>query len=102
MRISDWSSDVCSSDLNAFSPNADGQNDVLQVKDENCDYPSFSLQIFDRWGNKVFETFDMKTSWNGKNKNNQELDPGVYVFKCVYSTAVEESKTMAGNVSLVR
>ena len=42
---------------NAFSPNGDGLNDVLHVK-SNCDISSFSFKIFDRWGEKVFESAD--------------------------------------------
>ena len=49
---------------NAFSPNADGQNDILYVKSNIVDIMTF--RIFNRWGEKVFETnsFDQGMGWN--------------------------------------
>src|SRR5207249_4521362 len=51
---------------NAFSPNGDGQNDILFVR-ANCT-KELSFTIYDRWGNKVFETSDVVTGWDGKYK----------------------------------
>lgn len=40
----------------AFSPNKDGSNDIFRVKNTNLS--QFQLQVFNRWGEKVFETTD--------------------------------------------
>ncbi len=40
----------------AFSPNGDGQNDVLYVRGDCIN--TLDFKVFDRWGNKVFETKD--------------------------------------------
>src|SRR5581483_11889855 len=48
---------------NAFSPNGDGQNDILYVRD-NC-ILTMDFTIYDRWGNKVFESKNQSTGWDG-------------------------------------
>ena len=47
-----------------LSPNGDGINDVIQVHGRGIDY--ISLKIFDRIGEKVFETSDPSKAWDGK------------------------------------
>ncbi len=47
----------------AFSPNGDGRNDVLYARGGGV--KSFTLAIYNRWGQKVFETNDLKKGWDG-------------------------------------
>jgi len=58
---------------NAFSPNDDGINDVFIPKGINIDEDRYTMQIFDRWGMKVFETSDLYEAWDGK-VNGQVID----------------------------
>jgi len=48
---------------NVFSPNGDGLNESFSIK--NRGYKNLNLLIFNRWGNKLFETTDPATGWNG-------------------------------------
>ncbi len=83
----------------AFSPNGDGQNDVLYVRGD-C-IKSMNFEIFDRWGNKVFETTDKYTGWNGEYRG-QAMNTGSYVY---YINATNYDGTTfikKGNVELVR
>lgn len=50
---------------NAFSPNGDGQNDLWQVYEDYGCLKNISLHIFNRYGNKVFESRDYRNNWNG-------------------------------------
>lgn len=50
---------------NSFSPNNDGVNDVLAVVGNAIDPASYHLMIFDRWGEKVFESVDLNKVWEG-------------------------------------
>jgi len=87
---------------NAFSPNGDGQNDVLYIetKNINCiEYMSFN--IYDRWGNKVFDTTDITVSWDGKYKNRQ-LDPAVFVYWLQATFTDGTSINKKGNVTLIK
>ena len=54
---------------NAFTPDGDGYNDILRVEGTNITEMVF--MIFDRWGQKVFETNDQSIGWDGSFKGKQ-------------------------------
>lgn len=86
---------------NAFSPNGDGQNDVLYVK--GFCIQTFSLEIYDRWGNKVFETTDITRGWNGSYQNSgKELNTDVFVYSLQAILMDGTSIAKKGNISLIR
>ncbi len=62
----------------AFTPNADGKNDVLKALPVGIKkFNRFS--VYNRWGQNIFTTTDERKGWNGK--INGELQPtGVYVW----------------------
>lgn len=73
---------------NAFSPNQDGNNDDFQIffNTEVCGIlEDFQLQVFDRWGGKVFETEEINFRWNGR-KNEQLVQPGAYFWRMAYTS----------------
>lgn len=49
---------------NEFSPNGDGVNDYFKIDCIN-QYPNNTLQVYNRWGNIVFETRSYKNDWDG-------------------------------------
>jgi gliding motility-associated-like protein len=51
---------------NAFSPNGDGMNDVLKVKEGYRSIVSFKATVFTRWGKKVYEWTDLDGGWDGR------------------------------------
>jgi gliding motility-associated-like protein len=65
---------ACNKDMvyipNAFTPNGDGINDIFRVRSENL--LSGTLMVFDRWGNKVFESADLTQGWDGAYKGKQQ------------------------------
>lgn len=84
---------------NAFSPNGDDNNDELLVRGENL--TSIELSIFDRWGEKVFETNDQSEGWDGRYKGIL-VEPAVFVYKlkatCLGGIVYEEE----GNITVIR
>lgn len=84
----------------AFTPNGDGLNDVFKST-SYCNFSGFSLQIFNRWGEKVFESHNSNTGWDGTYLGSKMLS-GVYVYFISYSTASHVSKTAKGTVALIR
>ena len=50
----------------AFSPNSDGVNDLFNMMKNSI--KSYSLKIYNRWGELVFETNDLNNSWDGTYK----------------------------------
>ena len=84
---------------NIFSPNGDGQNDVLYVR--GMGISSFSFVIYDRWGEKVFESSDATNGWDGRFKGKEMLsDVYVYYLKAVMTDGTTVEKK--GDISLVR
>lgn len=63
---------------NAFTPNNDGLNDTFGAIGEGI--TEFNIQIYNRWGELIFESNDMKTQWDG-NYHNEIAPMGVYVYK---------------------
>jgi gliding motility-associated-like protein len=61
----------------AFTPDGDGLNDVLQVEGNDISPDNFHLQVFDRWGAKIFDTTDPHQGWDGK-MNGKVVKNGVY------------------------
>lgn len=84
---------------NAFSPNDDGVNDKLYVRGK-C-LANFTFQIFNRWGEKVFETSRQDVGWDG-NFNEEPMNTGVFVFRLQGTTINNEPFDMKGNVTLIR
>jgi gliding motility-associated-like protein len=63
---------------NVFSPNSDGHNDLFNIEVSNT--TNFHLIIFNRWGQKLFETFDPDEGWNGKTKSGKDVPDGTYYY----------------------
>jgi len=84
---------------NVFSPNGDGFNDVLRVRGKGIEDLQFI--VFNRWGEKVFETTDINSGWDGTFKGEpMNLSVFVYVLKGKYKNGklIDER----GNVTLMR
>lgn len=85
---------------NAFIPDNDGLNDVFGPVASNLRY--FELQVFNRWGEMIFETTDLNKGWDGTYKG-IEVQPGVYTYTLIYRFQGEqENKTVYGHVTLIR
>ncbi|TVR75921.1 MAG: hypothetical protein EA409_13975 [Saprospirales bacterium] len=90
---------------NAFSPNSDGVNDLFQPYfDPFIEIIEYSLIVMDRWGNKVFESFDPEQAWDGNIKAHK-ADSNLFLWllqaEVIYC---RESHTliMVGEVNLLR
>jgi gliding motility-associated-like protein len=62
---------------NIFSPNADGNNDVLYVRGQG--FRSMSFMVYDRWGERVFESTDKNIGWDGTFRG-KKMNPAVFVY----------------------
>jgi gliding motility-associated-like protein len=59
--------------------------------------------IFDRWGNKVFESENPNDGWNGNHNNNgAPMNMGTYVWYLKATLHDGTSIEKKGNVTLVR
>lgn len=89
------------SNVNAFSPNGDGVNDEFKPFSSSSCFTSYSLVIFNRWGQKLFESINPAKGWNGT-LNDNPLPVGVYYYVLIYETATGIKKQFSSYVSLLR
>jgi gliding motility-associated-like protein len=94
--------DTCIKLPNAFTPNMDGKNDEFKPI-VICPVSNYHLSIYNRWGQRIFETTDPNGSWTGLNDMGIMADNGAYVYVLDYrSGATGHSKRHKGQVLLLR
>lgn len=89
---------------NAFTPNGDGENDLLKVRfpDDNFIHYEYIFRVYNRWGEKVWETNQLGTQgWDGTFQG-RDCDPAVfdYYLEVLCPGGAEYFKK--GNVTLIR
>ena len=84
---------------NSFTPNNDGKNDFFNILNAH-NLQDYYLTIYNRWGEKVFETNNYTVGWNGFYKE-LPANPDVYVWYCQFKT-LNAIRKMKGNVILIR
>jgi gliding motility-associated-like protein len=66
---------------NAFSPNGDGNNDDFIGIGFTENIIEYKMEIWNRWGQKLFKTTDMEEAWSGSPYNNgNTVQDGTYVY----------------------
>lgn len=83
----------------AFSPNKDGENDILYVRSAIVEKMLF--RVFDRWGELVFESTKPEMGWDGTFKG-KALDPDVYDYYLKATCFDGQESLIKGNVTLLR
>ena len=84
---------------NAFSPNGDGLNDTFHPVGNEV--PDYSMNIFNRWGELLYETTSMEPGWDGTYKG-KLCEPDTYVYIVIYKNLQGEATKMKGHVVLTR
>ena len=87
---------------NAFSPNGDGNNDYFQMFGNLAGIHSIEIKIFNRWGEKVFESENPDFKWDGTYKGVLQ-NPCVFVYemKIVFQDG-HSDELRKGSITLVR
>ena len=86
---------------NAFSPNDDNENEVFKAYVNPVCVTEFKLVIYNRWGEKVFETEDVTKYWDGYFRG-VVSNTAVYAYYCKATFTNGNKIDKKGNVSLVR
>lgn len=86
---------------NTFSPNDDQTNDTWVIEGIEL-YPDAQLNIYDRWGQQVFQStgYSEETAWDGTSKRGAKLTSGTYYFVLELNDANEQ--VFNGYISLIR
>lgn len=81
VRVVDIPNDVWLPD--AFTPNGDGRNDLFHVITDNPNIQVVNLDVFNRWGQRVFRSNLNNDGWNGT-FNGRQCDGGTYFWQLRY------------------
>ncbi|NNE27583.1 MAG: PKD domain-containing protein [Saprospiraceae bacterium] len=88
---------------NAFTPDNNGTNDEFLGNGYYDGISDYTMEIWNRWGEKIFETDDPTEGWNGQyNNSGQALPQGVYIYHIMYSGPRGEREIKKGQVTLLR
>jgi gliding motility-associated-like protein len=83
----------------AFSPNADGKNDIIYVRGDYL--TSVEFVIFNRWGEQVFSTTDKTIGWDGKHRG-EPVCPDVYGYYVKGVCQQGEKFFKKGNITVLK
>lgn len=81
----------------AFSPNGDGLNEVFNIQGFGIPESEFTLRIYNRWGELIYETKSVENGWDGKGAQED-----VYVYQVSYLDMKGERKKKIGRITLVK
>jgi gliding motility-associated-like protein len=84
---------------NTFSPNQDGINDEFIVTVLNL--KKYELNIYNRLGEKVYQTSSIFNNWNGKHKN-QDVPVGTYYYVIFGKNIYNQDVKYTGSLTLIR
>ncbi|MCX6191129.1 MAG: gliding motility-associated C-terminal domain-containing protein, partial [Flavobacteriia bacterium] len=90
---------------NTFTPDGDKFNQTFKpIFSSGIDYQNYTMLIFNRWGEIVFETHDVAIGWDGSyGTEGLDAQPGVYTYQItVKIPETDERKIIAGHVNLLR
>lgn len=86
---------------NAFTPDGNGVNNTFKPIVNNVDPNQYRFMIFNRWGEKIFETEVIDNAWDGTYLDDNVRD-GVYIWKVLVTDNVGIEHEHVGHVTLLR
>jgi len=91
---------------NIFTPNGDDHNDRFFVKGGGSVERIISMEIYDRWGNKIYGVNDIpvhhyESGWDGTFAG-KPVDPGVYIYHITFLGKNKKILHSAGDITLIR
>jgi gliding motility-associated-like protein len=90
---------------NSFTPDGDQFNQVfVPIFSSAVDQSSYHLSIFDRWGELIFESFDLQVGWDGTYKVNQGMvQDGMYIWKIDFKLKKNDDRRLVtGHVNVLK
>lgn len=84
---------------NIFSPNGDGANDILYVRGKGV--AELKFFIYDRWGEKVFETTKLDVGWDGTFRG-KDMNKAVFVYYLEATFIDGKQVTQKGDITLIK
>lgn len=86
---------------NAFTPNDDGGNDIFMPYLNGVDTSDYELMVFNRWGELIFKSNEIKTGWDGTYKN-ELVQESIYLYIIKVRSATKVMYIYKGTFTLLR
>lgn len=84
-----------------FTPNADGVNDLFKPFGEGI--TGYEIQVYNRWGELLYTSFDMENGWDGTTRlSNKILPSDMYFYRSYVADESGKSHEFSGWVMLLR
>lgn len=87
---------------NAFTPDGDQHNQVFIAKTWGIQEKGFHFEIYNRWGELIFETNDINVGWDGTYKGAEQAQDGVYIWKVNFRDLTDNKLELVGHVNLLK
>jgi gliding motility-associated-like protein len=87
----------------AFTPNGDSHNDLLKFY--GADISSFTVSIYNRWGQLIYNNTNQGVGWDGRTSGGKDAPSGTYVYVLRYKSSKGDANrimTQKGSVVLIR
>jgi gliding motility-associated-like protein len=88
---------------NTFTPNGDKTNDLFFPLGVGWNEDKYTLYIFDRWGEMIFTSSDVRKGWEGKAKNGSDMaQQDVYIWKVELDDVFKKHHSYIGHITLLK
>ena len=85
---------------NTFTPNGSGVNDVFKIV--VFDIAEFTLVIYNRWGEVVFESDHQSRGWDGRNLKGNMVKDGTYIWKARFTNSEGVHEERMGHINVLK
>jgi gliding motility-associated-like protein len=100
VRINNIAGEITKLIPNIVTPNGDGKNDIWRLDFIDVFFPKAHIEIFNRWGEKIFESDGYNNAWDGSYKGNP-LPVGAYLFTIDLKDP-KEPEIIKGTITLIK
>lgn len=85
---------------NTFTPDGNRFNGTFSASTINV--TKLNVQIFNRWGESIFESDEIDFQWDGTYFDGQIVPDGTYVYKVYYESVNDDQETIVGHINIIR
>ncbi|MEI7597541.1 MAG: PKD domain-containing protein [Bacteroidota bacterium] len=87
---------------NAFTPNNDGKNETWGPEGVGVDPEKYTMYVFSRWGELIFESSDLTKFWDGRDSTGKICQQGVYSYIILSKETDGVTHKYVGHVTLIK
>jgi gliding motility-associated-like protein len=86
---------------NILTPNGDGKNDLFLPANHWIGVKDHKMMVFNRWGQKVWESSEFQKGWNGESLMGGKVSDGTYFWVLEYRLGNGLTKILKGSLTVL-